>query len=135
MMKNYRKIKILQLSYLFMYTIHEIANRLTELLREQNFVQAYEELFAEDAESIDPIYAAQPPLKGLVNLVDREKQFLSRSKIHQIIVSEPIVSGSHFAVSLSMDFTPAGQDKKQIGELCIYKVADGKIISQQFFIG
>lgn len=118
-----------------MYTTYEIANRLTELLRKQKFVQAYEELFTEDAESIDPIYAAQPPLKGLANLVDREKNFLSRCEIHQIAVSEPIISGSYFTVSLSMDFTPAGQDKKQIGELCVYKVAEGKIISQQFFIG
>lgn len=118
-----------------MYTTHEIANRLTELLGEQKFVQAYEELFIEDAVSIDPIYADNPPLKGLKNLVNREKQFLSRANIHQISLSEPLVSGSYFTVSLSMDFSTADQGRKQLTELCIYKVADGKIISQQFFIG
>ena len=118
-----------------MKTIQEIANRLIDLVRKKEFVQAYEELYADEVVSVDPIYADQPPLKGLANLINREKQFLSRSEIHHIQISEPIVSGSYFTISLTMDFSPADADKKQLGELCVYKVGDGKIISQQFFIG
>ncbi|MDB5151873.1 MAG: nuclear transport factor 2 family protein [Mucilaginibacter sp.] len=118
-----------------MYTIHEIANGLTELLSEQKFVEAYQQLFADDAESIDPLNAEQSPLKGLENLVAREKDFLSRTDIHKITVSHPIVANSYFTLSLHMDFTIAGQDKMRVEELCVYKVKDGKIVSQQFFIG
>ena len=48
-----------------MKTITEIAQRLVVLLKQQQFVQAYQELFNEHAESIDPIYRDQPTLKKL----------------------------------------------------------------------
>jgi hypothetical protein len=118
-----------------MHTIHEIANRLTELLREQKFVQAYQELFADEAESIDPIYASEPPLKGLTNLVEREKKFLSHATVHKINISNPLVSTSYFTIILSMDFTSTERGNQVITEICVYKVADGKIVSQHFFIG
>ena len=104
-----------------MYTIHEIANGLTELVSEQKFVEAYEKLFANDAVSIDPRNKEQSSLKGLENLVAREKDFLSRTEIHQITVSQPIVAGSYFTLSLHMDFTIAGQGKMLLDELCVYK--------------
>ncbi|MGZ3753560.1 MAG: SnoaL-like domain-containing protein [Flavisolibacter sp.] len=118
-----------------MYTIHEIANGLTELIGDQKFVEAYEKLFADDAESIDPLNKEQPALKGLEKLIAREKDFLARTEIHLLTVSQPIIAGSYFTLSLHMDFTIAGQGKMLVEELCVYKVNDGKIISQQFFIG
>ena len=118
-----------------MYTIHEIANRLTELVSEQKFVEAYEQLYADDAESIDPLNREQSSLKGLTNLLDREKDFLSRTEIHKITLSEPLIAGNYFTLSLTMDFTLKDQGKMLVEELCVYKVQDGKIVSQQFFIG
>mgnify|MGYP001549926099 FL=1 len=117
-----------------MYTIHEIANRLTELVSEKKFIEAYVQLYAEDAESIDPLDTDQQELKGLQVLVEREESFLSRTTIHQINVSEPLVAGNHFAVNLTMDFTITGLERRTIDELCVYKVKDGRINSQQFFI-
>lgn len=112
-------------------TTETIAARLVALLQEQQFVEAYEELFDANAISIDPMY--QPDLKGLDGLIEREKLFLSRVDIKKISLSEPIIAGNYFSISLSMDFSIAGQDKS-ISELCIYKVENEKIISQQFFI-
>ena len=117
-----------------MNTIPEIANRLASLCNERKFVEAYEELFAEDAVSIDPVYKNEP-LTGLHNLVEREKQFLSAAEIHDIKISDAIFAGSYFSVILSMHFTVKGQESKMLEELCVYKVENGKIVSQQFFIG
>lgn len=117
-----------------MLSTSEIANRLVELLKQQQFVQAYQELFSDDTTSHDPIYAAQPPLKGLDLLIEREKQFLQRAQIHGINVSDPIIAGSYFTISLQMDFT-AAEERKNLAELCIYKVIEGKINRQEFFIG
>jgi hypothetical protein len=36
---------------------------------------------------------------------------------------------------MSFDFTPAAQERRKVEELCIYKMENGKIVSQQFFIG
>ncbi len=117
-----------------MNTIAEIAGRLTSLCSDLNFVDVYNELFATDAVSIDPIYKNEP-LTGLVKLVEREKNFLSANTIGDIKLSAPIFSGSYFSLVLSMTFTPEGQPTRSIEELCVYKVNNGKIISQQFFIG
>jgi ketosteroid isomerase-like protein len=117
-----------------MTEIEKIAARLVSLCREQKFVEAYKELFSEDAESIDPIYRNQPPSKGLINLVEREKQFLAKAQIHNISISEPLISLTHFAVRLSMDFTHEERGRVSMSELCVYRVKDGKVVSQQFFI-
>jgi len=118
-----------------MYTIHEIANGLKEMVSEQRFVDAYQQLFADDSESIDPLNTSGQPIKGLETLLAREKDFLSRVTIQQISLSEPIIAGSYFTLSLKMSFEIQGQGHMEVDELCVYKVADGKIISQQFFIG
>jgi hypothetical protein len=84
--------------------------------------------------SIDPINKNEP-IQGLPALVERERQFLANTEIHAIAIAQPTFAGSYFCVTLSMDFTPKDQDRRKIEELCVYKVANGKIISQQFFIG
>jgi hypothetical protein len=118
-----------------MYTIHEIANLLKELVGEQKFVDAYQQLFSDDAESIDPLNTSGQPLKGLATLLEREKDFLARiTAIQKISLSEPIIAGSYFTLSLQMSFDVEGQGHMDVDELCVYKVKDGKIISQQFFI-
>lgn len=117
-----------------MTTITEIANRLASLCTERKFVDAYSELFSDHAESIDPIYKNEP-LKGLAHLIERERQFLLTAEIHDIKVSDALYAGSYFSVIISMDFTVKGQDRKKMEELCVYKVENGKIVSQQFFIG
>ncbi|HEY2583490.1 MAG TPA: nuclear transport factor 2 family protein [Mucilaginibacter sp.] len=117
-----------------MNTIVEITNRLASLLNELKFVEAYFELFSEHAESIDPIYKNEP-LKGLAGLIEREKKFLTSAQIHDFKISEPIFAGSYFSVVISMDFTANGQERRKMEELGVYKVENGKIVSQQFFIG
>lgn len=117
-----------------MNTVPEIAARLSSLCNELKFVEAYTELYAEDAVSIDPNYKNEP-FKGLANLIEREERFLSSVKINEIKVSDPTYAGSYFSVIISMDFTVNGRDRKMLEELCVYKVENGKIVSQQFFIG
>ena len=116
-----------------MNTIPVIANRLASLCNELKFVEAYTELFADHAVSIDPNLKNEP-LTGLHNLIDHEQQFLANVEIHDIKVSEAIFAGSYFSLILSMHFTIKGQGSKTIEEICVYKVENGKIVSQQFFI-
>jgi hypothetical protein len=117
-----------------MNTIPEISNRLTSLCNELKFVEAYTELFDDDAVSIDPIYKNEP-VTGLYNLIERERQFLSNVEIYDIKISDAIFAGSYFSIIISMHFTNKGQESKMLEELCVYKVDKGKIISQQFFMG
>ncbi len=110
-----------------------ISQTLIELLRKQQFLQAYTTLFSPEAISIDPLNAQNGPIKGLPKLIDLETKFLQTSTISHVKISEAIHSGNYFSIQLVMTFSIDGQQKK-IDELCVYKVGNGKIISQQFFI-
>lgn len=117
-----------------MNSITEIASRLTSLCNEHKFIEAYTELFADEAVSIDPIYKNEP-LKGLPGLIEREKEFMESATVNEIRMSAPLFSGSYFSFVMYLSFTPVGKPARNIEELCVYRVEDGKIISQQFFIG
>jgi len=117
-----------------MTTVNEIAARLSSLCAQHKFVDAYTELFSEHAISIDPNYK-NIPLEGLHSLIERERQFLAANQINSVSISEPLFAGNHFTVAMAFDFTPAGGERKSLEELCVYKIENGKIVSQQFFIG
>jgi len=36
---------------------------------------------------------------------------------------------------ISMEFTTSDRGQRKVEEICVYKVENGKIVSQQFFIG
>jgi hypothetical protein len=55
--------------------------------------------------------------------------------VHNTRVSEPTIAGNYFTVNMSLDFTIKRKERKLIEELAVYKVDNGKIVSQQFFIG
>ncbi len=117
-----------------MTSIASIATRLISLCNNHQFVEAYTELFSDNAISIDPS-AGPEPVKGLAAMIEREKAFLAATQVHEIKVSEAIFSGSYFCVVISMHFTPNNAASRQVEELAMYRVENGKIISQQFFIG
>ncbi len=51
-----------------------------------------------------------------------------------LAISDPVVGGNAFAISLNMDTTMKGQGRAPMAEICVYKVKDGKIVSEQFFM-
>ena len=113
----------------------EIANRLVELCRAGDWEKAQKELFAKDAVSIEP-YATpefEKETKGLDAILKKGDKFSSMvEKYHDLKVSEPLVVGNSFAVTMSMDLTMKGQGRMNMSELCVYQVKDGKIVSESF---
>jgi len=115
----------------------QIANRLAELCRQGDFDKAQKELFAEDAVSIEPEASAgfEKETKGLAAMAEKGKRFSEMvEEVYSIAVSEPIVGGNAFAISLNMDVTMKGQGRGPMSEICVYRVRDGKIASEQFFM-
>jgi hypothetical protein len=113
----------------------QIAARLKELCDKGEFETVQNELFAEDAVSIEP-YAAdgfEKETKGLPAI--REKAALWNSKVeefHSASISEPIIAGESFALTMSIDVTMKGRGRSAMTELCVYRVKNGKIISEEF---
>ena len=54
-------------------------------------------------------------------------------EVHSSVISDPLVTDDHFAVSMDMDMTMKGRGRNRMAELCVYQVKDGKIVKDQFF--
>jgi hypothetical protein len=115
-------------------TTQEIANRLVELCRIGQNVQAYKELFSNDAVAIEPEISPVRETKGLEALLQKAEMFGEMLEAyHGGSVSEPLVAGDFFSVMMSMDVTFKGQARRTESEICVYEVKEGKIVKEQFF--
>ena len=114
--------------------IQEISNEVVGLLRNGKFDQAQTAYFAQDAVSQEPTSANIPEVKGLEAILHKGEQFRNSVEVwHGITVSDPVVSGHHFALQLKVDLTFKGQEPSTMDELIVYQVVDGKIVKEQFF--
>ena len=112
-------------------TTKEVADRLIELCKEGNFVQAQQELYHTDIISIDPdgtrtISAA--------NMLAKEHRFLDNIiTMGNITYSEPLIAGGFFTVVLKMEMELKNARHIALEEVCVYQVDEGKIVFEQFF--
>jgi hypothetical protein len=108
-----------------------VANRLIELCEAGKFIQAQHELYDTDIKRIDPDGTKS---EGAANMNAKEQSFLdSLEKIHSISFSDPLIAGSYFTVILKMEIEIKKIGHKSLEEVCVYQVANGKIIFEQFF--
>ena len=118
-------------------TTKEIANRLAEFCKKGEFEKAQKELYADDVISIEPHATPdfEKETKGLQNVIVKGHKFEAMTQqLHNNTVSDPLIAGDVFAFTLTMDITMKGKERAQWQELCVYKVKDGKVISEQFFM-
>ena len=111
-----------------------VANRLVELCSQGKFNEAQDELFHENATSAEPAHTTLPVAEGLAAIRERGKQFQDGiAENNGGYVNAPIVAGNHFAVAMGMDVTMKDGNRMKMDEVAVYKVADGRIVSEQFF--
>jgi ketosteroid isomerase-like protein len=115
----------------------QVANRLVELCRRGEFSQAQEELYAQDAVSLEPDGAPGGPL-GNVRSLDAIRQKAKAFEqtyetIHGVTVSDPVVAGDFFSIAMGFDATWKQGGRYAIEEICVYRVRDGKVVLEQFF--
>ncbi|MHA4807238.1 SnoaL-like domain-containing protein [Flavitalea flava] len=116
-------------------TTPQIAARLVELCSKGDYETAQKELFADNAISIEPEASPlfEKETKGLPAILEKGHKFQNMvQEMHSQRVSEPLVQGNSIALTLNMDVTMKGQDRMKMGELCVYQVKEGKIVSEQF---
>lgn len=115
-------------------TTQEIANRLVELCRLEKHPQAQEELYHQDIISKEDEKTGDPAIKGMdairKNTLAWEENVI---EIHDAYVSDPIVTGNYFVISMENDITFKDRGRTEIKELCVYEVKNGKIVKEQFF--
>ena len=116
-------------------TTQEVADRFHELAQTGQFEKVQEELFADDAVSIEP-----PKVPGLQTVegkeaIKRKGEMFNESveEMHSAYSKEPIVVGNFFAVVMGLDATMKGMGRVKMDEIAIYEVREGKIVKEQFF--
>jgi hypothetical protein len=116
-------------------TTQEVANRLVELSRQGKMQDVFKELFAANAVSIEPDESMGPKVvSGLPGIVEKGKMFDSMVEaFHGSKISDPVVAGNYFSISWWIDTTMKGRGRSQMQEICVYKVENNKIVSEQFF--
>ncbi len=114
-----------------------IAKRLAELCRDGNGDQAQDELYADDAVSVemDGLPAGMPVrVQGKEAIAEKSRRFRADIEtVHGRTVSDPLVTGNWFAVTMTMDVTFKQRGRVNMQEVCVYRVKDGKIVHEQFF--
>lgn len=118
-------------------TTQEIANRLVELCRKGDFETAQSELFADDALSIEQEAspAFEKETKGKAAIKEKGEKWNSMvEEMKGLSVSDPLLAGNSFAVTLNMNVVMKERGPMDMTELCVYKVKDGKIASEEFFM-
>ena len=115
-------------------TTQEVANRLVELCRKGQILEAQEELYGDEIVCVEPAHSPTPLTKGKEAVLAKVKMFASMiEERHGGHFGDPVVNGRYFCVPTSLDATLKGMGRMAIDELSVYEVKDGKIVFEQFF--
>jgi hypothetical protein len=116
-------------------TTKEVADQLVKMCRDQKVEEAKQELFTNDTISIEPEEGILPKeTKGLIAIQKKAELFIPMVEhFYGSTITDPFVAGDYFSIGWHTDIQMKGQERKTSSEICLYKVKDGKIISEQFF--
>jgi hypothetical protein len=117
-------------------TTQDVANSVVKLCSEGKFQEAMETLYSPDIVSME---AGAPPgqsreAKGIAAVAAKGQWWAENHDVHSCTVEGPLVAGSHFSLVFKLDVTFKPQAKRFVmEEVAVYKVADGKIVYEEFF--
>jgi ketosteroid isomerase-like protein len=116
--------------------VNEIAKRYVELCKAGKFDECLNELFAEDAVSVEAFAppGQDPTSSGLAAIRAKGEWWTNNHEVHGGEVHGPYPNGDRFAVRFAFDLTfkPTGKRQK-MDEIGLFTVKDGKIIREEFF--
>jgi len=112
----------------------QVADRLVELCRMGENMQAMQELYSDNVISKEMSNAPNPIVSGKDAVVKKSQEwYASLEEFHSGEISDPVVAENHFSCTMKMDCTFKGQGRMQMQEVAVYQVQDGKITEEQFF--
>ena len=117
-------------------TTQEVADTLVKLCSQGKFQEAMEQLYAPDIVSME---AGAPPgqsreSKGIEAVKAKGEWWMTNHEVHSSKLEGPLVAGSHFAVTFKMEVTFKPEKRRfAMEEVAVYKVANGKIVYEEFF--
>ena len=119
-------------------TTQEVANRYYELASQSKWTEIQDELHGDNVICQEPEHVASRGVQVVTKGRDavKAKGIANRETIetiHSQYCSEPIAAGNFFTVALKRDVTFKNRPRMTLEEICVFQVADGKIVLEQFF--
>ena len=117
-------------------TTQEVADTLVKLCSEGKFQDATDALFSNDIVSME---AGAPPgqsreSKGLDAVKAKGEWWVANHEVHPVKVEGAAGSRVAFFCGFKLDVTFKPESKRfTMEEVAVYKVADGKIVYEEFF--
>ncbi|WP_295798483.1 nuclear transport factor 2 family protein [Mucilaginibacter sp.] len=112
----------------------QVADRLVSLCREGKNIDAINELYDDNIVSHEAKGSPMELAEGKEAVLGKNQYWYSTvEEIHSGEVSNPIVIGNFFTVSMHMDVTYKEGGRMPMQEIAVYEVKDGKIVAEQFF--
>ena len=118
-------------------TTQEIAQKLCDHCRNHTEARGLEELYADDARSVEPMaYGDQSPVsEGHGAIKAKQDWWTGAMEVHSVQTDGPSFHGDTFALIFERDCTEkASGNRWQSKEVGLYEVADGKIVKESFFM-
>ena len=118
-------------------TTLEVGKRLVELCKQDKNMQAVNELYDPNIETIESRGDEKMPrkAKGIENVRKKHEWWYASVETHGGTVDGPFFNGDdRFAVVFSLDITMKETKKRvPMKEVAVYTVAGGKIVKEEFF--
>ena len=115
-------------------TVQEIAHKLVDLCKAGDYATCYNELYSPDCVSIEGEGAPVREVKGMEAILAKGKEWNEMiQQFNGSYIGDPIIAGTHFAVTMGVDCTLKDGSRMNMEEVCVYQVKDGKIVLEQFF--
>lgn len=116
-------------------TTTEVANRLVELCRDNKWEQCIQELYSPEILSIEPEGSTLGTVQGLEAIAQKAKQWEGMiEQFHSGEISDPIVAENFFSITMKSKVTMKGMSESMdMDEVCVYRVDNGKVVTEQFF--
>ncbi len=118
-------------------TTHDIAKKLCEHIDNQTEAQGLDELYAPDAESVEPMSppGMDPVSKGVDAIKAKHDWWGNAMEVHDFSMEGPFINGDQFSMIYNMDCTDKSSGERWQGkEVGLYEIADGKIVRETFFM-
>ena len=115
-------------------TTQEVATRFHEYMQVGAFEKIFTELYSPDATSEEAPGSDWGKASGMNEIYEKGKKWQETvEEMHGGSTAEPVVAGDYFTCYMTMDFTPKGGSRTNMTEIGLYRVKDGKIVSEQFY--
>lgn len=113
----------------------QVAEKLVSLCREGKNIDAINELYSDNIVSHESMGDHQEVTGKQAVIEKNQGWFNSVEELHSASVSDPLVAGDFFTISMSYDVTYKESGRMTMEEIAVYEVKDGKVVKEHFYYG